>query len=127
MTNLPTETTKALSTQPSKPSREVQRAVIKLFACFPSQTGGNEFAAARLDAYGQILADLDQNAVCRAINRFTTGELGDGRFAPTAAQIRQAVTDPCYGEHDLRFTPDDRLTNEQYWKKRTQLRVWGAA
>lgn len=82
---------------------------------------------ARVKLYAEILGDLPTDKVQTAIKKFLSGEFGDGRFAPTPAQIRQAVLDPCYGEHDLRFTPDDRLSNEQYWKKRRQLKEWGPA
>jgi len=108
-------------------SKAIDNSIIVMLSTMPSQGASGVTMAIRLAVYHDALGDLNPNDVIRVIKKFVLGDLGDGKFAPTPAQIRQAITDPCYGQHDLRFTPDDRLSNEQYWKKRQQLKVWGAA
>jgi len=103
------------------------KPIMQMLATMPTQVGGTASMAMKVDTYLENLSDLPPEKVADAVKMFLRGELGDGRFAPTVAQIRQSILDPCYGEHDLRFTPDDKLSNEQYWRKRNQLKVWGAA
>jgi hypothetical protein len=100
---------------------------MKMLASMPTQGCSDASMAIRMEAYIENLSDIPPEKVADAIKRFMQGDIGDGKFAPTIAQLRQSILDPCFGQHDLRFTPDDRLTNEQYWRKRHQLKVWGSA
>lgn len=99
--------------------------LIQMFAVMKTQGGDVVDGLQRAKFYAEDLRDLDPDDVQRAIIAFRRGDLGDGRFSPTPGEIRQAVKQNRYrNQRDLRDIPDSQLSNEQYWRKRAQLKDW---
>lgn len=59
-----------------------------VFLVMPSQAAD---PVRRTRVYLQELSDLPAWAAVRVLRQFIRGELGDSRFAPTIAEIRQAI------------------------------------
>lgn len=104
----------------------MKRTLLAIYGLMPASSGSPESMASKIELTLEILSDLDPIEVNKTLKRFLNGEIGDGRFAPTVAQIRRATTDGMlYGTPDLRYKADRDLDNEQYWLKRKQQEKWG--
>jgi hypothetical protein len=70
---------------------ELDEKLTKLILALPSRNGGVGEIKARIRIYQEDLAGLPADKVGRVLDDYRLGELGDGRWCPTSAEIRRAV------------------------------------
>jgi hypothetical protein len=93
-------------------SAEISDALSDIFSVMPSH-GSDPVRRARV--YLEELADLPAWAVAQVLRRFVRGDLGEGRFAPTIAEIRH---------HAARLDAQFARERERITKV---LKFWGEA
>ena len=64
-----------------------------MFSTMPSRSGSAFDLKAVMRFYGDALSGLDHADVIEIMRKFRLGKLGDGKWAPTPAEVRRAVED----------------------------------
>jgi hypothetical protein len=96
---------------------EAQREKTQLVAMLgtmPSRAGSAIDARATLAAFEDVLAEFPHEAVTNAIRGYRSGKFGDGRFAPTPAEIAKVIREEQAADRERvnRLADQQRLDRE---------------
>ena len=70
--------------------QDAKKSLAKLFLCY-AQNGDESERQAKLQAYWDVLHTRNPLFVCEACEYAAKGNVGDGRFLPTAAELFRAA------------------------------------